>query len=257
MRYCKEREYGGARRPLLRVAAGIAVALLCAGHAQAQSAGTGWVFDAGIGIDSPINGNVNSGAIGLIGTDAAAILPNSYKDVYGTGIQFRFGGGYMLNDLTEVRGVFIFQSADADLVRLGDVGPSSLYGKYSDYQNLSLDFGARRYLELEKSRVRPYAEATVGLAFIDAIDVQLAAPQSGLVIDNTDFYDQTAAFTLSVSGGVLVPLTDKVDVTAQIGLRRVSGLAEVDQLVGTGLEDINNDTARLTFPAVVGVRYKF
>jgi hypothetical protein len=251
------REVGRTRRPILCVAASVALMLLCAGRAQAQSAGTGWVFDAGIGIDSPINGNVNSGAIGFIGTDAAAILPNSYGDVYGTGIQFRFGGGYMLNDLTEVRGVFIFQSADADLVRLGDVGSSSLYGKYSDYQNLSLDFGARRYLELERSRVRPYAEATIGLAFIDAIDVQLAAPQSGLVIDNTDFYDQTAAFTLSVSGGVLVPLTDKVDVTAQIGLRRVSGLAEVDQLVGTGLEEINNDTARLTFPAVVGVRYKF
>lgn len=244
-------------RPILSVAAGAALILLCAGRAQAQSTGTGWVFDAGIGIDSPINGNVNSGAIGSIGGSAAAILPNSFKDVYGTGIQLRLGGGYMLNDVTELRGVFIFQSADADLVRLGDVGASSLYGQFSDYQNLSLDFGARRYIELERSRVRPYAEATIGLAFIDAIDVRLAAPQAGLVIDNTDFYDQTAAFTLSVSGGVLVPLTDKMDVTAQIGLRRVSGLAEVDQLVGTGLEDINNDTARLTFPAIVGVRFKF
>jgi hypothetical protein len=44
---------------------------------------------------------------------------------------------------------------------------------------------------------------------------------------------------------------------AQLGLRRVSGLAEVDQLVGTGLADINNDTARLTFPIVVGVRFRF
>jgi len=257
MKHVVNVQNGRTRRPLVYVWASVALVLLFATGARAQSAGTGWVFDAGIGIDSPINGNVNSGAIGFIGTDAAAILPQSYKDVYGTGIQLRFGGGYMLNDLTELRGVFIYQSADADLVRLGDVGSSSLYGKYSDYQNLSLDFGARRYLELEKSHVRPYAEATIGLAFIDAIDVQLAAPQSGLVINNTDFYDQTAAFTLSVSAGVLVPVTDKMDVTAQIGLRRVSGLAQVDQLVGTGLEDINNDTARLTFPAVVGVRFKF
>ena len=257
MKQVEVRETGRTLRSTLSVAASVAVILLCAGRAQAQSTGTGWVFDAGLGIDSPINGNINSGAIGTIGGSAAAILPNSFKDVYGTGIQFRVGGGYMLNDVTELRGVFIFQSADADLVRLGDVGASSLYGQFSDYQNLSLDFGARRYIELERSRVRPYAEATVGLAFIDAIDVRLAAPQAGLVIDNTDFYDQTAAFTLSVSGGVLVPLTDKVDVTAQIGLRRVSGLAEVDDLVGTGLEDINNDTARLTFPAIVGVRFKF
>ena len=44
---------------------------------------------------------------------------------------------------------------------------------------------------------------------------------------------------------------------AQLGLRRVSGLSEVDQFVGTGLEEINNDTARLTFPIVVGVRIRF
>jgi hypothetical protein len=31
----------------------------------------------------------------------------------------------------------------------------------------------------------------------------------------------------------------------------------VDQLVGTGLEAINNDSARLTFPIVVGVRIRF
>jgi hypothetical protein len=48
-----------------------------------------------------------------------------------------------------------------------------------------------------------------------------------------------------------------VDFNAQIGLRHVSGLSEVDQFVGTGLEEINNDTARLTFPIVVGVRFRF
>jgi hypothetical protein len=31
----------------------------------------------------------------------------------------------------------------------------------------------------------------------------------------------------------------------------------VDQFLGTGLETINNDTARLTFPLVVGVRFRF
>jgi hypothetical protein len=48
-----------------------------------------------------------------------------------------------------------------------------------------------------------------------------------------------------------------VDINGQIGLRGVSGLPEVDQFEGTGLETINNDSARLTFPIVVGVRFRF
>ena len=89
-----------------------------------------WAVDFAIGIDSSINGNVNSGAIGVIDGQTAAVLPSSYEDVYGAGIQLRFGGGYMLDEVSELRGVFIYQSADADLVRLGEVGPSGLYAQY-------------------------------------------------------------------------------------------------------------------------------
>ena len=61
---------------------------------------------------------MNSGAIGVLQDQAVVFLPNSYGDVYGTGIDLRVGGGYMLNDLSEVRGVFVYQSADANLVRM-------------------------------------------------------------------------------------------------------------------------------------------
>jgi hypothetical protein len=228
-----------------------------AATAQAQSESP-WVADAAIGVDISINGNINSGAIGRLQGQTAAILPNPYGDVYGTGLLFRFGGGYVLDDdVSELRGVFTYQSADANLVRLGDLGPSSLYGQYADYKTLSLDFGYRRYVPLSDSKVRLFGEATVGIAFIDEIDVLLAAPQAGIVFDQTDFYDQTAAFTLGASVGVLFPVAERLDLTAQLGLRRVSGLADVDQFEGTGLEEINDDSARLTFPIVVGARFRF
>ena len=234
-------------------------ALLCARDARAQGQvdESPWVFDVGLGLDLPVNGNVNSGAIGFLQGQAAAILPNSYGDVYGTGLQFRFGGGYVLNEMSEVRGIFTYQSADADLVRLGDIGASSLYAQYSDYKSLSLDFGYRRYVPIERTGLRVYGEATLGLAFIDEIDVLFGAPQSNIVFDQTDFYDSTAAFTLSFNAGVLFRIAEQMDLNAQVGLRRVSGLADVDQFEGTGLEDINNDTSRLTFPVVVGVRFRF
>src|SRR5262245_2949295 len=219
--------------------------------------GSRWVLDLGVGIDSSINGNVNSGAIGTLQGQSAAILPQSYGDVYGTGIQLRFGGGYLLDNRAELRGVFIYQSADADLVRLGDIGPSSLYGQYSDYKSLALDFGYRRYVPISNQNVRFFGEATLGIGFIDRINNLLAAPQANVVFNSTDFYDSTAAFTWSLSGGLLFPVGERTDLTAQLGLRHTSGLADVDQLVGTGLDEINNDSGRLTFPIVVGVRFRF
>jgi hypothetical protein len=227
-------------------------------RAQGVTDESRWVFDVAAGISPSINGNVNSGAIGTLQGQATAILPNSYGDVYGTGLEFRFGGGYSLDENSEVRGVFIYQSADADLVRLGDIGPSTLYGQYSDYKSLALDLGYRRYMPMSAQRnFRVYGEATIGIGAIDRINVQLAAPQSNAIINNTDFLDGTSAFTWSFGGGVLFPIASHVDFNAQMGLRHVGGLAQVDQFVGTGLEDINKDTARLTFPIIVGLRFHF
>jgi len=234
----------------------ILTALAAATDARAQG-DSRFAFDVGFGIDVSVNGNVNSGAIGAFQGQAAAILPNPYGEVYGTGLHFRFGGGYLIDDESELRAVFTYQSADADLVRLGDLGPSSLYGQYSDYKTLSLDVGYRRYVPIRDSRFRVYGEATIGLAFIDEINILLAAPQSNLVIDETDFYDQTSAFTWGINAGVLFPVARRLDLNFQMGLRHVSGLSEVDQLIGTGLDDINNDSGRLTVPIVIGARYRF
>jgi hypothetical protein len=226
-------------------------------RAQPSSGESRIVIDVGVGLDNSINGNVNSGAIGVLQGQATAFLPQPYADVYGTGIQLRFGGGYVIDDLSEFRAMFTFQSADADLVRLGDIGPSSLYAQYSDYKSLSLDLGYRRYVPVPARNLRVYAEATLGAAFIDNINVTLAAPQSNIVFTSTDFYDQTAAFVWTIGGGVLFKIGEQVDLNAQLGLRHVSGLADVDQFVGTGLDAVNNDSGRLTLPIIVGVRFRF
>jgi hypothetical protein len=225
-------------------------------QAQGQADDSRWVVDLGIGIAPSINGNVNSGAIGVLQGQATAVLPNSYGDVYGTGLDLRFGGGYALNGESELRGIFTYQTADADLVRLGDVGPSPFYAQYSDYKTFGLDFGYRRYLEISNRSIRPFGEATLGVAFISRINAEFAAPQSNIVFTSTDFYDRTAAFTWGLNVGAVFHVAEQADLTAQVGLRHVSGLADVDQLVGTGLDTINNDSGRLTFPVVIGVRFR-
>jgi hypothetical protein len=225
-------------------------------HAQIQNESR-WVVDLGVGFSPSINGNINSGAIGTLNGQATAILPNSYGDVYGTGTSLRFGGGYALNAVSEVRGVFVWQTADANLVRMGDYGTSPLYAQYSDYKSIGLDLGYRRYWPLAGAKVRPYGEVLAGIAFVDRINAQLAAPQTNTIFASTDFYDSSGAMTFALNFGALVRVADHIDLNGELGIRRVGGLSDVDQFVGTGLDTINNDTSRMTFPLTFGVRLRF
>ena len=239
-------------------AAIVMAALSVASVAHAQTGPTSnWIVEFGIGWDNSISGNINSSAIGSLNNQTVVILKNKYEDVYGTGLNLRFGGGYMLNDETEARVMFTFQSLDADLATLGNYGASPLYGQYSDYQSLTLDVGLRRYGRLRSNNLRPYAEGSIGLGFVDKTDVELVAPQANLRRDATDFYDQTTAFTFSGNAGVLWNVSPRLGVFAQLGLRWVTGMSEVDQFVGTGLESINDNSSRWTMPFLVGARLGF
>lgn len=230
-----------------------------AAPARAQSADVDypWSVEFGIGWDNSISGNINSSAIGRLNDQAVVILRNSYEDVYGTGLHIRFGGGYLIDEVSELRATFTFQSLDADLTTMGDIGSSKLYGQYDDYQSFGLDVGFRRYVYGQDREIRPYAEGTIGMAFIDETDVQLVAPSINLAGTATDFYDRTAAFTLGANVGVLWQLANQFGAFGQIGVRYVTGMSAVDGLAGTGLESINDKSSRWTLPFLLGVRARF
>jgi hypothetical protein len=245
-------------------AAIVTAALATAATAAAQGAVVEkrWHLDFGIGFDNSISGNINSSGIGTLNGVSTVITKNKYEDVYGTGLHLRIGGGYFLDEMSELRLTITFQSLDADLVLMGQYGPSNLYGQYDDYQSTSLDFGYRRYLETSMESVRGYGEATVGIAFIDENDLQFVAPGANLSGDATDFYDQTAAFSFAINVGVSFNALKmrnarNLEAFAQLGIRYVTGQAEVDNLVGTGLETINDKSARWSIPFVVGVGFRF
>ena len=136
------------------------------------------------------------------------MLKNSYEDVYGTGLHFRFGGGYMLDEVSEVRVTFTFQSLDADLTPLGDIGTSRLYGQYADYQSFGMDVGYRRYADLA-SKVRAYGEGTIGLAFIDETDVVLVAPSATWRATPRISTTRRRRSRSAVNAGVLVQVAEK------------------------------------------------
>jgi hypothetical protein len=243
------------------ITASIATLLIAAPPAYAQqqpaTSNSPWSFDVGFGWDNVISGNINSSGIGQINNQAVVITSNSYEDVYGTGLHLRFGGGYALTDNTEVNATFVFQSADADEVTaMGDIGVSNLYGHYTDYQTFGLDVGFRRYMGLSSS-LRAYGEGALGVGFVDKTDVTLVAPSVNLERDANDFYDQTSALALGANFGVLFETGGRMGFYGQMGLRWMGGMDEIDDLEGTGLDDINNSSSRWTMPFVGGVRVRF
>ena len=216
-----------------------------------------WNVEFGMGWDNGITGNINSSAIGSINNQVVVITRNSYNDVYGAGLHLRFGGGYLFKPNTEARVTFTFQSLDADyVVRMGDYGASNLYAQYSDYQTFGIDFGLRRYGDISP-KLRAYGEGTIGLGFVDKIDATLVAPGANLVGQANDLYDQTTAFTFGVNVGLLLQSNPRMGFFAQMGVRRVSGLSEVDDLVGTGLDTINDKSQRWTLPIIGGIQFRF
>jgi len=234
----------------------------CASTAQAQAAAGSaqpehrWSVDVGIGFDSSISGNINSSAIGSLNGQTTVILKNKYEDVYGTGLHLRFGGGYMWRENQEFRVSFTLQQLDADLVELGEYGGSTLFGQFDDYESFSLDLGFRQYMPV-RGTLRAYGEGLLGLGFISETDVVLAAPQANLVGDATDFYDRTAAFTLGFNVGLMGEVRKNIDVFGQLGLRFVTGMAQPDNLFGSGLEEINDNSSRWAIPFSVGLRVRF
>jgi hypothetical protein len=231
------------------------VGLGSAAYAQAPP-DTRWSAEVGLGWDNGISGNINSSAIGTLNNQTVAILKNKYEDVYGTGLHLRFGGGYMFKENTEARVTFSLQSLDADLTRMGDIGASNLYGQYDDYQSFGIDFGLRQYVQVSPL-IRGYGEASIGLAFIDETDLQFAAPQANFTGIATDFYDKTSAITFGANVGALFRVLPQVDAFTQIGLRYVSGMSAVDAFAGSGLESINDKSARWSLPFIAGMRFRF
>jgi hypothetical protein len=226
-------------------------------RAQSNAPDRPWTAEFAIGWDNGITGNINSSGIGSINNQVVVITRNSYNDVYGAGLHLRFGGGYLFKPNTEARVTFTFQSLDADyVVPMGDIGVSNLYGQFSDYQTFGIDFGLRRYGDITP-KLRAYGEGTIGLGFVDKTDVTLVAPGANLAGQATDFYDQTTAFTFGVSVGLLAQTSDRMGFFGQLGIRRTSGLAEVDDLVGTGLDTINDKSQRWTLPFIGGVQFRF
>jgi hypothetical protein len=225
--------------------------------AGAQTSQSPWNAEMSVGWDIGLSGDFLAAGIGTLNDIPVVFQSQPFDDVYGNGLMWQFGGGYMLDDINEVRAQVSYEHVGADVVNLGTAGAFGLVATFADYSAWSIEAGGRHYFARRSERLRPYGGAAIGVAIIGEIDGVLASPQAGLARYATDFYDGTAAFTLGINGGALYALNDRFDVNGQLGVRYNSGLSKIDALVGTGLEDVNDKSSRWTMPITFGLRVKF
>ena len=217
-----------------------------------------WSAEVSVGWDVGLSGDFLSAGIGTLNNIPVVFQSQPFDEVYGNGVVWQFAVGYMLDDVNEVRAQYSYQRVGADVVNLGTAGTNGLVATFDDYHAHSIEAGARHYLAAPgDTRARPYVGGLIGVSIISEIDGVLASPTAGLARYATDLYDGTAAFTLGVNGGVVYEVNDRFDVNGQIGFRYNSGLSKIDAFVGTGLEDVNDKSARWTMPITFGVRVKF
>jgi hypothetical protein len=239
------------------LAAVFAAAVCAAAPATAQTEESSWNAEVSLGWDIALSGDFLAAAVGTLNGLPTIIESQSFGEVYGNGVQFQFSGGYMVDEINEVRGQVSYQRVGADLTTLGTVAGSDLVATFDDYKAWTVEAGYRHYFAKRRERLRPYAGGTFGVSIISEIDGAFAAQQAGITRLATDFYDGTAALSLGFSGGVLYALTDRLDLNGQLGFRYNSGLSQIDAFRDTGLEGINDKSARWTMPISVGLRYNF
>ena len=169
--------------------------VLTAGHASAQTAQSSWNGEVSVGWDVNVSGAFLAAGIGTLENKATVINAQSFGDVYGTGVQWQFSGGYMLDEINEVRAQLSYQGGGSDIVSVGTVNGTELVATFDDYKAWTIEAGARHYFAPRSARLRPYGGGTIGLAIISEIDGAFAAPQAGITRLATDFYDGTGAFS--------------------------------------------------------------
>ena len=248
------------------VALGMSASLFAASPASAQastvlvdvqSPDSRWNAEASVGWDINLSGDLLAAGIGTLQGVPVVFQSQSFGDVYGTGVQWTFGAGYMLDDVNEVRAQFSYQRVGADVVTLGTAGTSTLMATFADYKSSSFEAGYRRYFAPRSETLRPYAGGLLGVAIIPEIDGVFAAPDAGVARYATDLYDGSAALTLGFNGGALYKINERFDLNGQIMFHYNSGLSKIDALRGTGLEDTNDKSSRWTMPITFGLRVKF
>jgi hypothetical protein len=213
------------------------------------------------GVDNQFSGKMIQEATGQT-TGGAPVNLNetSYDDVYGRMGFFKVGVGYRMSPRSEAVLNFVYSSSAANEVNVGTVGTpgADLFVQFDDFSYWGFEAGQRFFFA--RVRFTPYVGYLLGInryGDIRGLFVNTGGVQPpGLVAQDGKFFEKSWAFSLGPTGGVLVGV-GPIEVMAEVQLRFMGGLSDVDWLVEQGLRDINSESSRWSFPILFGARVRF
>lgn len=210
-------------------------------------------FDAGTQL--AVSGDVHGGGTGTVLALPTSVSAKSYNDIYGQGFYWAAGLGYRLTPRGELRVQAGYTANAAERVQVGTVATLPLFAQFADYKALGIDFGYRQYLST--SKLRPFVGGSVGFTRIDAIASTFTVPAAGVTLADVPMNGSSTVPSFALSGGAQMMLTDHIGVQGGVDLRWHGNLKQNEGLAGTGLERINDETARWALPVTAGITYRF
>ena len=188
----------------------------------------------------------------------------TYDEVYGRIGMFKLGVGYRTTPRAEAVLNFVWSSSSSEEagVPIGTVGTNSaaipITVDFTSFKYWGLEVGQRWFFA--RTRFTPFVGYLVGAnRHQDIRGTFLNVPLEltpGLAAQNGKFFEKSWAISLGPTGGVLIGV-GPFEVIAETQLRFMGGLSDVDWLVEEGLQEINTESARWSFPFLLGGRYRF
>jgi len=215
---------------------------------QAQGVEGHWSVTFEAGGDFQAGGTVHQGGTGTVLGLPTTVQEKSFGDIYDTGYRYTLGLGYGVTNKVEVIGNVNFgKTSDADPVRVGDVASLALFGDFKSYKHVGAEGGVRIHLA-PAAPLKPYVNLVGGFSRVDAISPTFSVPAANVVLTDVPFYGKSTVGTFGGDFGVAFPIGGMSTVGVQAGLRWAGALKQVEGLAGTGLENLNDEGARLSFP---------
>ena len=122
---------------------------------QPQTSQSSWNAEVAVGWDIGLSGDFLAAGIGTLNGIPVVFQTQSFDDVYGNGLMWQFSGGYMMDEINEVRAQVSYEHVSADVVNLGTAGAFGLVGTFDDYDAWSIEAGGRHYFKKRDERLRP------------------------------------------------------------------------------------------------------
>ncbi len=225
-----------------------------AAPAQAQSEKP-WSVSFDLGSQIAVTGDAHGGASGRVMNLATNVTAKSYGDVFGNGFYWQAGVGYKVRPNSEVRVTAGFTNNGADRLQVGTVAGLQLNAQFDEYQAFGLDAGYRQYFG--GSALRPFVGANVGFTRVSAIDATLTVPAASVTLSNVPFYADSTVPSFGFGAGVQMDLNDTLAFQAGADFRWHGAMEQNEGLAGTGLQSINDDSARWAMPLTGGLTIRF